>query len=297
MVAGFLMVQAGTAWVGAAVPLVRAEAGAETLDAWRQDFQRSPVAERFGRLTFDLAEQNATIVCDWEQATVLWYLQRVENMRPDLTIRYPIETLDDVLAQTAGTGRAVYLSRTLPGVESRGVISSVGPLLRVMPPPDTALPSSATPYDVRFEGGVSLAGVTTHATSLHSGGVLPLTLHWRADTPVAEDYAVSVRLLRPNGDVLAQHDERHPALGTSSTRAWRVGEVVGDYHELPLGSRLEPGPYQVKVVPYRVEPRHELRQLNAQGEPTEAGATLAPITVERRPFSRPLNLLVRLILR
>ena len=75
------------------------------MDAWRQDFQRSPVAERFGRLAIDLAAPNATIVCDWEQATVLWYLQRVEGARPDLTIRYPIERLDETWPTPAGRAR------------------------------------------------------------------------------------------------------------------------------------------------------------------------------------------------
>ena len=60
-----LAVQAATVWVRAAEPLLRAEAGAETLDTWRQDLQRSPLAERFGRLAFALADPNAVIVCDW----------------------------------------------------------------------------------------------------------------------------------------------------------------------------------------------------------------------------------------
>ena len=76
-----MLIQAGTAWARGAIVLVRSEAGAETMDAWRQDFQRSPVAERFGRLAIDLAAPNAIVVCDWEQATVLWYFQRVEGVR------------------------------------------------------------------------------------------------------------------------------------------------------------------------------------------------------------------------
>jgi hypothetical protein len=191
----------------------------------------------------------------------------------------------------------VYLSRTLPGVESKGVVSSVGPLLRVAPPPDSVLPASATEYDLRFEGGLTLVGVTPHATSLTSGGVLPLTFFWRADMPLADDYAVSVRLLRPNGEVLAQQDERHPALGTSPTRGWQVGQIVGDYHELPIGSRVEPGEYRVQVVPYRVEPRQELRLLDANGQPAQPGALLAPLSVEARPFRRPLDVLVRVLAR
>ena len=75
---------------------------------------------------------------------------------------------------------------------------------------------------------------------------------------MAEAYAVSVRLVGPDGAVLAVQDERNPALGTSPTNRWPVGAVIGDYHELPLGFRLRPGTYSLQIIPYQVEPRREL---------------------------------------
>ena len=238
LVAAVVLAQGATVWARSAEARVRAQLGAETLDSYRQDFQRSPLAERFGRLALELAERNAILVCDWEQATVLWYFQRVEGWRTDVEILYPIERLDEGLASARRDGRPVYVARTRPGLAERGLPSSVGPLVRLWPAPEGSLPPDAVALDVRLEAGVTLAGVSYHGSDPRAGGVLPLTLHWRVREPADHDYAVSVRLLGPDGRVLAQHDERHPALGTSPTSAWPLGAVVGDYHELPLGNRL-----------------------------------------------------------
>jgi hypothetical protein len=241
-------------------------------------------------LAFESAAPGATIVCDWEQATVLWYFQRVEGLRPDLTIRYPIERLDETLAEARSTGQTVYITRTLPGVESRGVISSRGPLLQVYPPAPTT--NGADGEGVRFEGGLTFLRLEAHGRPLRPGGVVPATLYWRADAPIREAYAVSVRLVGPDGGILAAQDERHPALGTSPTDRWAVGQIVGDYHELPLGVRLRPGTYQLQIVPYQVEPRRELswslraysggvdtsRQVT--GAPYAASIEVGPPTIE-----------------
>jgi hypothetical protein len=301
VVIGLLAVQAGSAWSRGAIVLVRSEAGAETLDAWRQDLQRSPLAERFGRLAFASAAPNATIVSDWEQATVLWYLQRVEAARPDLTIVYPIERLGAALAEARASGRVVYLSRTLPGVEARGVISSAGPLLQVAPVPSAASPPpSATPLDAPFASGLTLAAADLRATDLRPGSVIPFMLYWRADARLDESYAVLVRLVGADGSVLASHDERHPALGTSPTSGWPVGQVVGDYHELPIGSRVRPGRYGIQVVPYRVDPPRPLQRIEGgrpmDSSPDHEGLTI-PIEVGPRALTRPLDLLAFLLAR
>jgi hypothetical protein len=311
IVALVLLIQAGTAWARGAILLVRAEAGAETMDAWRQDLQRSPVAERFGRLAMDLAAQNAVIVCDWEQATVLWYFQRVERMRSDLTIRYPIERLDQTLAEAHTSGQTVYIARTLPGVESRGVTSSVGPLIRVYAPrvgtnpgmeAGTLLAPSFEEAAALFGDGLSLTNVAIHEPAISPGGVVPFTLYWQANVPLAEAYAVSVRLLGQDGDVLASHDERHPVLGTSPTNRWQPGVVVGDYHELPVGSLLRPGQYRIQVVPYRADGSMPLPVLAVPPFPQnvaradEVGISL-PLAVEPRTRRRPLDLLASLLAR
>jgi len=292
-----LLIQAATAWSRPAVALVRAEAGAETLDAWHQDLQHSPVAERFGRSALASAAPGSVIVCDWEQATILWYLQRVEGLRPDVTIQYPIETLGETVARSAPERRTVYVSRTVPGLESYGVNTSVGPLVQVAPQPKGALPDRAAPVDVRFEGGLGIAGLAVPTDRIEQGSVLPVTVYWRADIPLDDDIAVSVRLVRSDGQVVAQQDERHPALGTSPTSRWPAGAIVGDYHELPVGSRLPPGDYRVRVVPYRVDPNVELNRLDADGRPAGPGAIVATVVVEPRQPRTPLDYLVRLTAR
>jgi hypothetical protein len=113
---------------------------------------------------------------------------------------------------------------------------------------------------------------------------------------LSEAYAVSVRLIAPNGAILAAHDERHPALGTSPTTSWGIGQLIGDYHELPVGSRLAPGAYQVQVLPYRVEPLANLRRLDERGQPLEEGVTV-PIVVEPRIIRGPLDLLTSALAR
>jgi hypothetical protein len=174
------------------------------------------------------------------------------------------------------------------------VTSSVGPLLQVYPPPTTD--SSSSPALARFEGGLVLDSITQENRSPRPGDVLPVTLHWHAETSLSAAYAISVRLLSPSGAVLAAHDVRHPALGTSPTNAWAPGQVVGDYHELPLGSRLAPGTYQIQIVPYRVDPLRNLHRLDASGQPGEEGMTV-PIEVGPRQIRRPLDLISALLAR
>ncbi len=274
--------QTGTVWIRGAELMLRAQLGAETLDGYRQDLQRSPLAERFGRLAFESADLNALLVCDWEQATVLWYLQRVEGQRPDLVIRYPIETLVQSIEEARRTGRALYVARSVAALRQHGLPSSDGPLLRLTGGDGEDAPPSALPVGASLDGGITLAGVTYHASRFRPGDVLPLTIFWHADRQPDEDYSVSVRLLAEDGSLLAQHDERHPALGTSPTSTWPAGSTVGDYHELPIGNRLSPGFYRVGVVMYRPEPLRDLRRIGDWPVSGQEVTELPPISVEPR---------------
>jgi hypothetical protein len=108
--------------------------------------------------------------------------------------------------------------------------------------------------------------------------------------------------LGPDGTVLAAHDERHPALGTSPSSRWPVDAAIGDYRELPIGSRLRPGEYQLQIVPYRVEPRQPLAVQHVPPlpwqivQPAHEGI-FVPITVEPRTVGSPLDLFASLLAR
>ncbi|GAB4531353.1 MAG: hypothetical protein Kow0063_10520 [Anaerolineae bacterium] len=75
-----------------------------------------------------------------------------------------------------------------------------------------------------------------------AGGVLPVTLHWKARHPVAADYYVFVHLLDAGRNRVAQSDGQ-PALWTRPTSSWATGEPIEDRHALALPAGLPQGDY------------------------------------------------------
>ena len=78
--------------------------------------------------------------------------------------------------------------------------------------------------------------------------------------------------------------------------AGKVVFATTDDHGAYELANLPPGTYAVEVMPYRVEPIQNLRQLNGYGEPAKEGVRL-PIEVGPRVITRPLDLLAALIAR
>jgi hypothetical protein len=203
-------------------------------------------------------ESNAVVVGDWEQATVVWYLQLVERRQPDVQNYYPVDNLRAALVDHPN--RPIWLmARTAVPPDRR--LSADGPFVRVNPPDRwaTAGPSDATPASARFEHALELVGLAFGdrrgvrvAEPDRDGDVLPVTLYWRALGAMRPDLSISLRLIAAEGRIAAQQDNAAPALSLYPTSRWREGEVVGDYYELPYRS-LTPGPYGLEVRVYLVE--------------------------------------------
>lgn len=259
-------------------PVFRAShLGAGVLDPWRQVLKDGYAAERLGKAIAKVAPQ-AIIVCDWEQATPLWYYQQVEGWRPDVEIVYPMERLEEVVAQ----GRPVYLARTHPGLADRWHPTNCGPLIALQPEPAFDLPPGVTPLQIRLGDLFELAGFDPAETILYPSSVVPLTLYWRALRTPPADYSVSLRLLDSAGRVIAQVDSQHPVLGTYPTSRWVTGEVVADYYELQLPGDLPPGSYRWGVILYRMLPDGSWENLRVAGTDTEM-AIGGTIEVRNRP--------------
>ena len=77
-------------------------------------------------------------------------------------------------------------------------------------------------------------------------------LTWSAAKPIAANYAISMRLLNAQGDLVKQMDAPHPGYGFRPTSLWRSGELITDRYALALPADLDPGPgYHLVILLYQ----------------------------------------------
>ncbi len=212
-------------------------------------------AYRWGQyvLGLDLAP-GAAILADSEKIAPLYYLQRVERIRPDLDIivmgdeagyRQQLETR---LVQ----GQPVYLARYLPGLEGRFHLRSLGPLVEVgmTPLTSTVLSPKSEVLSLKSDGfgqNIRLLSYNADPLTIEPPGQLRLTLFWQAVDKVVANYHVRLRLVSDSGHVWLEEEGRHPVSGYYPTVAWHPGEIIPDFHELPISKAIPPGTYTLEV--------------------------------------------------
>ena len=195
----------------------------------------------------------ATILADSQKIAPLYYLQVAEGVRPDLDIVVlPDEAsyraaLDERLA----AGRTVYLGRYLPGLGGGYALRSVGPLAEVAPTPWTTAPLALTPplqpVNAPATQLLGYAGPNGAELSAAAPALLPVTLAWQTIVPLNENLLVSLRLVDAAGQVAWRSAGSVPVNGLYPTNAWHVGEVISDYHAIPIAHSLPPGRYRLQV--------------------------------------------------
>ncbi len=88
-----------------------------------------------------------------------------------------------------------------------------------------------------------------------AGDSVPVTLYWRAMTPVDRAYTVFVHLIPEGGAIpIAQHDSE-PGNGTAPTDTWEPGEIIIDPHQVKIPPGTAAGTYRVWVGLYTAEGR------------------------------------------
>lgn len=227
------------------------EARSMPLDIYRQQL-RGWSPRRFSELTFNLVAPRALIIADWEQATVLWYLQLIERKRPDVEV-VSLDNegeFEEIVEKARQKGQPIYAARAFPALYGRKYLDNVGPVIQLRENPSLSIPPEAVPLDLNFEGKLALKGYRLWRDHTVQGEVLAITLYWQALTKLKEAYSVSLRLISPDGEEIAQQDIAAPVLGCYPTFLWAPGEVVGDYHELPLKRNWPRGKYELKVIVY-----------------------------------------------
>jgi len=129
------------------------------------------------------------------------------------------------------------------------------------PPVLTALPDNAVSLNVTYGQAIHLLGyrVTQQSSSrasqwrLTPGEEFTVTLFWRSEVPLTDDYSVFVHLVGSDGLIIAQ-DDSFPAGGAWATSQWPVGAVVADGHQISVpATTYAPDEVALHVGLYRFE--------------------------------------------
>jgi hypothetical protein len=202
----------------------------------------------------------STVVGILGEMTLLRYFQDTAGMRPDLeTIAADDEALRREKVDAAlGGGRAVFITRPLPGLAEEHALDAVTGIIDVGGHLETLIrvgqPSSQAselprPTDHEPVPGLQLLGYGVRQHGGHWQEWARLRLWWQAPAGLAEPFKVSVRLVDVDGQVVAATDAE-PVSGAYPATAWRPGEIVADAYEIPLPAGLPPGDYAPLVIVY-----------------------------------------------
>ena len=96
---------------------------------------------------------------------------------------------------------------------------------------------------------VEFHGYSLESAQVEPGGVLRLTLYWRARQRMTISYTVFTHLLGKDGSIWGQRDNI-PVKGTYPTTGWVEDEVITDEYEIVVQSDAPPGEYQIEVGMY-----------------------------------------------
>jgi uncharacterized membrane protein YhaH (DUF805 family) len=132
----------------------------------------------------------------------------------------------------------------------------------------TEPPPIAHPLGANLGDRVALLGYEIKApgemAQVQAGGVVTVTLYWRALAEMETSYTVFVHLLDGAGRVRAQRDTV-PGGGSLPTTGWLPGEVIVDEYAVPLGQDMEPGDYTIEVGMYDASTGARLPVLDTAG--------------------------------
>jgi hypothetical protein len=108
--------------------------------------------------------------------------------------------------------------------------------------------------DLRFADALALTGFyLPSGTQYAPGDVLPLSLYWTADAPLAEDYTIAWFLRSEDGSAVAQGMDTPPGGGFERTSTWQLGVPHWDNRALRIPAGGVPGRYRLWVKVYALD--------------------------------------------
>jgi hypothetical protein len=200
----------------------------------------------------------SAILADSEKIAPLYYLKRIENVRPDVeTIVLGDEGLYRAeLDRRVAAGQPTYLARYLPGIAGPYRLHSLGPLVRVTAKTMPAPPPMLRQLDNVTWGSGQMALLGLDVERGLDDVAWRVTLYWQARVKLEANYHVRLRWVGPSGQVWWQDHGAHPVNGYNPTGTWLPDEVVTDYHEIPTDPAIPPDLLRLDVglfLPFRDE--------------------------------------------
>lgn len=132
-----------------------------------------------------------------------------------------------VVAQEPERGTTVYAGDTVTLTVSSGVEKPI-------------------PLGVNLGGLITLDSAELRQAAFEPGGVIAVTLRWRAQVPVETPYVVFVHIIGPDGQLVAQEDKEP----VSPTTTWATGAEIADPHQVKIPAGQPAGQYQLRVGMY-----------------------------------------------
>ena len=198
-------------------------------------------------------EPGAGVIATWGDLTSMWYMQHIEERRPDLAGLYPpdVSALPDWLARY----RSLYVAGpTLDawGAEQLAAYQVIpwGRLVRVASQaasPLALLPELERPQTAVFGGRLRLAGAEFPA-SVDSGGVLYGAFAWESLADLPGEARYSLRLAQGDG-ILAQKDDTLRS-GWFPLDYIPAGQPFVGAYPLQIPPGTWPGSYRLQLVVY-----------------------------------------------
>ncbi len=171
---------------------------------------------------------------------------------------------------------AVYEAETtgrLPVLDEQGQIAGQSKRVGSLQVTRSLVPAEVQPQiqvsDGRLAPSIRLLGYDLPQQEVEPGGTLRFALYWEALADVDADYVLSLELEDGEGRVQAKQTDR-PVDGTYPTTRWQRGEVLRDWHDLPVPPDAPEGEYGLSLA--------VLEDSSVQGE-----AKLGTVSVKGRP--------------
>ena len=132
--------------------------------------------------------------------------------------------------------------------------------------------------EANLGGIITLLGYDLPQSKIRRGEAFPLTLYWRAEGIIDEDYTVFVHLVGDDSLIWGQEDSQ-PRHGFYPTSYWDPGDTVVDEHSVSAKPDAPWEEYRLLVGIYLLSTMERLPLLDETGEVISDFISLGEISV------------------